>query len=391
MTLTQLAARNVLRNKFRAILTILGVAVAVLAFTLLRTLIGEWKAGAAYAAKDRIVTRNKVTLVEPLPKRYVAEVAATPHVSMVTFANWFGAQYPGHERDFFATFAVEPDTYFQVYGDVIVPPEQMDAWHHDKQGAIVGEQLAKRFNWHVGDKVTLVSGIFAREGDWEFHIDGIYTATSKAIDRNSFFFNWNYMADEYANKRRIDSVGWIVSKVDDPANAAGVALSLDKQFEQEEMQTESQDEHAFRASFLAMFSAIITAVNIVSLVILVIMLLILGNTIAMGVRERTNEYGVLKALGFSGRHIAGFIVFESALIALIGGLVGTFIAVPFVNYGMGRWLEENMTQYFPHFRVDAVVVVIAVSAATLKGIIAATIPAVRASRLRVVDALRRVA
>ena len=391
MTLTSLAARNILRNKFRAVLTIFGVAVAVLTFMMLRTVISAWMVGADFAAKDRIVTRNKITFVMPLPRRYVDKVRATPHVKTATYSNWFGGKDPKHDKEFFGAFAVDQSTYFQVYDDILVPKDQLDVFMHDVQGAIVGEVLAKKMGWKVGDSVTLTSGIYARDGDWPFHIVGIYTAKSKAIDKSTFVFRWDYLTNDPKALARQDGVGWIVSRTDDPAHAADLSVALDKAFDDEDTQTESQDEHAFNASFLASFSAVLGAINIISIVILVIMMLVLGNTIAMGVRERTNEYGVLKAIGFSGGHIAGFIIGEAALIALIGGGVGVALAYPFIDLGMGKWLEENIGQFFPYFQVDPTATAMALAASLVLGIVAAALPAYRASKLNVVDALQRVA
>ncbi|HLK36162.1 MAG TPA: FtsX-like permease family protein, partial [Polyangiaceae bacterium] len=331
MTLTGLAVRNLARNKFRVILTSIGVAIAIVAFLLLRTVVWAWASGADFAAKDRIVTRHKVTFVMTLPKRYVEDVRNSPHIKEVTWANWFGAKDPKHDNEFFSTLAIDPATYFQVYSEMKVPPDQLDTFKHDRQGAIVGDVLAKKLGWKVGDKIALQSGIYP--GDWQFNIDGIYTATAKSVDRSTLVFPWEYMNDSLPERGR-DRVGWLVSRVDDPAHVADIGVALDRVFDDRDTQTLSQDESSFNKSFLAMFSAVITAMDLVSAVILVIMTLIIGNTIAMGVRERTNEYGVLKALGFTGGHIALFVIGESVLIALIGGAIGIGLSYPFIEQGM---------------------------------------------------------
>ncbi|GAC1364089.1 MAG: ABC transporter permease [Polyangiales bacterium] len=391
MTLTGLAARNVLRNKFRAILTIAGVAVAILTFVMLRTIVGAWTVAADFAVKDRLVTRHKVTFVMTLPKRYIDQVRSAPHIKVATWANWFGGKDMSHEHEFFANFAVDGATYFQVYDDFAITPELRDTWMHDAEGAIVGDVLAKKMGWKVGDKVTLVSGIYPDKPSWEFTIDGMYEAKARSADRSSFFFHWDYLDKNIGGTRSRDQIGWIVSRVDDPTHTADVGVALDRSFDDREIQTLSQDEHAFNASFLAGISAVLTAIDIISVVILAIMALVLGNTIAMGVRERTQEHGVLKALGFSGGQIAGFVVAESVLIALAGGVLGVAVAYPFIEKGMGRWLEENMGTFFPYFRVDPRTAVVAIALAVLLGVLAALIPALRASRLRTVDALRRTA
>jgi putative ABC transport system permease protein len=266
----------------------------------------------------------------------------------------------------------------------------MTTWLHDPQGAIVGDVLAAKMGWKIGDKVSLESGIYPVRPSWDFRVDGIYTPKGRAVDRSSFFFHWKYMNDSMPSNRR-DQIGWIVSRVDNAAETANIGVAVDKVFDEKDTQTLSQDERSFTASFLAGLSAVLTAVNIISVVILVIMMLVLGNTIAMGVRERTNEYGVLKALGFSSNQIALFVFGESVTIALAGGVLGVAIAYPFVELGVGRWLEENMGTFFPYFRIPPAVTVTALVLAVGLGVVAAAIPANIASRLRVVDALRRVA
>lgn len=388
MTLTGLALKNLGRNKFRVILTALGVAIAIVAFLLLRTVIWAWASAAEWAAKDRVVTRHKVTFVMELPKRYVEDVRNAPHVKAVTWANWFGAKDPKHDREFFATLAVDPATYFVVYDEMKVPPDQMETFQHDKQGAIVGDVLAKKMGWKVGDKIILQSGIYP--GDWQMNIDGIYEAAARSVDRSTFLFHWDYVNDSLPPERR-DNVGWIISRVDQPGHVADIGVGLDKMFEDRETPTLSQDERSFNASFLAMFSSILKAMDIMSAVILVIMMLILGNTIAMGVRERTSEYGVLRAIGFLPRHIAIWIVGESFLLGLLGGVWGLLLAWPLINLGFSRFVEENMGGFFPYFRLETANMVLGLSLAALLGVGASMIPAWRASKIRVVDAVRRVA
>ncbi len=388
MTLTGLAVRNLTRNRFRVLLTIVGVAIAIVAFLLLRTVTWAWTSAGAYAAKDRVVTRHKVTFVMSLPKRYVADVSSAPHVTMSTWANWFGAKDPKHDREFFSTLAVDNATYFSVYSELKVPAEELETFQHDKQGAVVGDVLARKLDWKVGDHVVLQSGIYP--GDWQFNIDGIYAATAKSVDRSTFLFHWDYMNDGLPQSRR-DQVGWIVSRVDDPARAADVGVALDKIFDTRETPTLSQDEHSFNTSFMAMFVSIIRAMDIVSAVILVIMTLVLGNTIAMGARERTGEYGVLRAIGFLPGHVALWVVAESFVMGTVGGVLGALIAWPFINLLIGRIIEENMGSYFPYFHLEPSAVAVGVTLAAVLGAAAAALPAWNASKLHVVDAVRRVA
>jgi putative ABC transport system permease protein len=391
MTLVGLAARNVLRNKFRALLTVAGVAVAIITFLLLRTVLFAWTAAADYAAKDRVVTRHKVTFVMTLPLTYVQGVRnLTGQVKTATWCNWFGGKDPKHDKEFFSTLACDTDTVFSVYDDMVVTPEILEAWKKDPQGAVVGDVIAKKMGWKVGDKIVLQSGIYPKQDDWEFHISGIYKAKSKAVDRSTVIFHWKYMNDEMKGPRA-NQVGWIVSRVHDPSQAAAVGVAIDKVFDEREIQTLSQDERAFNASFLASISAVLTAINIISVVILIIMALVLGNTIAMGVRERTNEYGVLKALGFTNSHVVMFIVVEAMVIGLVGGLLGLALGYPFIEQGLGRFLEENMGAFFPYFRIDPRMTALAMFLALALAAAASVIPAISAARLKTVDALKRIA
>jgi putative ABC transport system permease protein len=392
MNLASLAARNVLRNKFRTVLTVLGVAVAILTFVLLRTVLGAWQRGAEFAPKDRIVTRNKVTFVISLPKRYIEDIRHTPGVKQATWSNWFGGKDPKHEREFFATIAVDTSTFFEVYDEIVVPPDQKAAFLQNRRSAIVGELLAKKLGYKVGDKVTLESGIFGNDpaNPWTFDIAGIYTSQSKSADRSQFLFHWDYFNDNLAPRFK-DKIGWVTSRTDTGGNSAQMATTIDNVFAEKEMPTWSADEYTFRNSFLASVSAILRALDIISVVILVIMMLILGNTIAMGVRERTNEYGVLRALGFLPKHIVGFIMGEAMLTGLLGGGVGLLLAYPLIEGGMRRAIEENMGQFFPQFGIPAAATAAAAVLSLVLGAAAAVLPAYQASKLKVVDALRRVA
>ena len=387
MNLASLAVRNVARNKFRTVLTILGVAVAIVAFVLLRTVLTSWTVAIEHAAKDRIGTRHKITFVMTLPKRYVEEVGQTQGVKSVTWANWFGGKDPRREDDFFATIACDPQSFLRVYDEVELPEAQQNAWFENRRGAIVGKNLAKQMGWKTGDKVTLRGTIYP--GDWQFEISGVYTTKRKSVDESTFWFHWDYLNDSLPPRFR-DQVGWIVSRVDDAGRAADISKGIDARFDERDVQTLSMSERAMNLSFLGMISAALKAIDVVSLVILLIMTLILGNTIAMGVRERTNEYGVLRAIGFSPRHIALFVVGEAVTIGVAGGALGLVLSYPLVERGLGRFLEENMGGIFPYFRIDPSTGVIALGLALALGVAAAVVPAFGAARLEVTDALRRV-
>jgi putative ABC transport system permease protein len=365
------------------------VAVAMLAFVLLRTVLWAWTIGEQYAAQDRVATRHKITFVMTMPLRYIDDIRNLPEVKVASYFNWFGGRLPDHENDFFANLATEPESFLKVYDEIDVPEAQKQAWFEDRKGALVGAQLARKYGWKPGDKVTLQGTIFP--GNWDFIVDGIYTTKRKSIDESTFYFHWKYLNEnQQLSPGARDQIGWIVTRVPSAREAPIVARKIDQMFDSRDIQTLSMSERAMNASFLGMFSALLKAMDIVSIVILVIMMLILGNTIAMTVRERTHEYGVLRAIGFRPHHIAGLVLGEAGTIGLLGGALGVLISYPVVNDGIGKFLEENMSNFFPYFRLDQTVAAIALVAAMACAAVAAGIPAYRASKLDVIDALRRV-
>jgi putative ABC transport system permease protein len=220
-------------------------------------------------------------------------------------------------------------------------------------------------------------------------VSGIYHATRRSMDRSEFLFHWDYLNQAMPERRR-DQVGWIIARVDNPRASGGVSAAIDRAFDVQDVQTLSMSERSMNLSFMGMMSGILAAINAISGVILLILLMLFGNTMSMGVRERTHEYGVLRALGFLPKHVAGFILGEAAALGLAAGVLGLALSYPFVQYGLGRWLEENMGSMVPYFRIEPVTAVQALGFSLLLGVLAAVIPAARASRLTVTDALRRI-
>lgn len=387
MNLTSIAARNIGRNKLRTTLTVTVVAIATLFFILLRTVVWSWTSASEFSKKDRIATRHKVSFIMQLPKRYAEEIATVPGVTAVAWANWFGAKDPKNEQDFFATIATDPKSLLNVYSEIKTTAPEKEAWFEDRQGALVGDALAKKKGWKVGDKVTLSGTIYP--GDWTFNVRGIYTTTTTNVDRSTLWFHWDYL-NESLPPRQKDLVGWIMTNIADSSQSGRISKEIDAKFDNRDLQTITMSEAALNQSFLGMFSAVLKAIDIVSVVITLIMALIVGNTIAMGVRERTNEYGVLRAIGFLPTHIARFILAEGLVIGVLGGTIGVLLGYPVVNGAMSRVIEENMGNMFPQFKVQPDIALFAFGLATLLGLVAAILPARKASQLQVVEALRRV-
>lgn len=387
MGLFFIAARNLKRSWFRTIFTVLGAAVALIAFVMLRTLLWSWNAGAENAAQDRLGCRHKVSFVMQLPKKYIDDIRGVPGIKEATFMNWTGHRLANKPDEFFGNFAADSETVFKVYDEVSVSEEDKQRWMSEKNGAIVGHVLAKKMGWKVGDKVTLEGTIYP--GNWDFTISGIYHATRKSFDDSSFFFHWNYLNESLPPGQR-DTIGWVAARVTDDKQSADISKRVDALFEERDIQTVTMSERAMMVGFMAGFDQVLKALDVVSIVILVIMLLILGNTIAMGVRERTREYAVLRAIGFEPGHVRFFVIAEALTLGVVAGAVGIGLAYPFVNGFVGKALEENMGAWFPYFRVQPETAIAAVVIAVVLATLASLIPSIQAGRVSVTDALRRV-
>jgi putative ABC transport system permease protein len=349
--------------------------------------VSAWNTAATHAAKDRVGTRSKISFIVTLPKRYVEQVRQVPGVKAATWANWFGGKDLRHKDHFFANYAVDPASFLEVYDECVLAPEQKTAWLQDRRGAVLGSTLARKLGVTVGSRITLSGTI--HPGNWQFNVSGIYRSSRRSLDQSLFLFHWSYLNDSIPPRFR-EQVSWIISRVDDAPRAAAVSRAIDAFFDEKEWQTLTMSERAMNLSFLGMISALMQAVSLISVLILVIMTLILGNTIAMSVRERTSELAVLRALGFLPRQITLFILAEATLLGVIGGVLGLGLAYPVVNSGLGPWVEENLGGLFPYFRIEAATTVAALIVSLLVGALAAALPARNASKLVVTDALRHV-
>ena len=387
MKMLSIIFRNAFRHKLQSFLTILGIATAVMAFGLLRTIVGAWNTGVANSSENRMIVRHRVSFIFPLPQADRPEIARVPGVTEVTWANWFGGVYGDANdfRNFWPRMAVDPDTYFKVYPEFQVPPDQLKAFQADRSGAIIGRKLAAEHHFKIGDVITLNGDIFP--GTWQFTVRGIYTGKEPSTDETQMFFQWNYLY-ENVNQRepgRNVGAGWYVIQVDKPDDMARVAGAVDTMYTNSQAPTKTESERAFQQGFVAMSSAIITSLEVISFVIIGIILLVLANTIVMAVRERTREYAVLKTLGFTGRHVLVFILGEALVIGLLGGLVGVVLTFPIVQ-GFGKALPT----FFPVIGVSGFTVVLALVAACLCGIAAGAAPALRAAKMPIVTGLRTV-
>jgi putative ABC transport system permease protein len=376
--------RNALRHKLRTTLTVTGVAIAIVAFGLLRSLVELWYVGAERSSATRLVTRNAISLVFPLPLSYKDKIKQVAGVKEVSYGSWFGGVYID-EKHFFANYAVEPKSYLDLYPEFVLSPDQKAAFIRDRKACIVGQKLAARYGWKIGDIITLKGTIFP--GQWEFVLKGIYRGAEKNTEERALMFHWDYL-NEVLKKtapQRADQVGFYMIGVTNPGLAAQVAVDVDRMFKNSLAETMTETERAFNLGFIAMTEAIVIAIQIVSYVVIVIIMIVAANTMAMTARERITEYATLKTLGFGAARISGIIFGESIVIAMIGGIIGIILTFPGAH-----WIEVELSQYFPSFTVSPITVFLDLLAALIVGTIAAIFPAWRATTITVAEGLRRI-
>jgi putative ABC transport system permease protein len=380
----RLILRNALRHKLRTGLTVLGIVVAVLAFGLLRTVVDAWYHGSEAASKTRLVTRNSISLVFSLPLTYYAKIRQIDGVRAVSHANWFGGVYVT-EKNFFPQFAVQASTYFDLYPEFVVPPNEMREFLHDRKGAIVGRKLADTYGFKIGDQVSLRGTIFP--GNWEFVVRGIYDGAEAKTDTSQFFFQWDYLNETMKKTapRRANSVGVYVISLASADRAAEVAAAVDRAFKNSLAETLTETEQAFQLGFVSMTEAIVVAIKIVSFLVIFIIMAVMANTMAMTVRERMAEYATLKALGFGPWHLTVLIFGESLAIAGFGAAIGIVLTFPVADK-----FGKALGNLFPVFNVSSETLYMQCAAGLIVGAVAALVPCVRAAHVRIVDGLRSV-
>jgi putative ABC transport system permease protein len=371
--------RNLKRKKTRTLLTVGSIAVALFLFGLLATIDTALNMGVDVAGADRLIVRNRISLIMPLPLSYQERMRQIGHVTEATHASWFGGIYQ-EPKNFFPQFAIDTETYRTVFPEFLIPDEQWQAFLEDREGAVVGRYTADRFGWEVGDRIPLQGTIWP--GAWEFNLRAIYDGEQAETDTSQFWFHWDYL--EESRPWGKGTVGWYTVQVDDPDHAVGVARSIDDRFANSAWETSTETEKAFAAGFAKQVGNIRLIVLSIGAVVLFTLLLVTGTTMAMAVRERTPEIGVLKTLGFGDTGILAMVLAESVLLALVGGAIGLGFAKLFTMGG------DPTGGLLPVFHLGTDKIVFGAALTLLVGLGAGLIPAMDAMRLRIVDALRRV-
>jgi putative ABC transport system permease protein len=384
--LIKLIFKNIFRHRLRSLLTITGLVVAILAFGLLQTVVNAWYAGVDMASANRLVTRNSISLVFPLPVYYRERIRAVDGVTGVAVSNWFGGIYKDQSfSNFFAQFAVDHENFFDLYPEFVTKPDELLAFKKDRRGAMVGRLIADLHGFKVGDKIPLKGAIYP--GNWEMNVSGIYEAKDPTTVTRQMYFHWDYLNEEMKKNfpRRAEYAGVFVVQIADPSRAAEVSQKIDDEFRNSLAETLTETEKAFSLGFVAQTEAIVTAVKIVSFVVIVIIFAVVANTMAMTARERLSEYATMKALGFGPGFVVALIVGESLMLTALGGFLGIAFTFP-----IAAGFKAAMGSMFPVFRVTPETVALQAVCAAAVGLAAGILPSIRASRVQIVEGLRHV-
>ena len=378
-----LVFKSARRSKRRTLLTVMSVAIAVFLAASLRAVLDGFNAATEASSSTRIVTLRQTSLFFTMPSGHAQAIKSTPGVQDITWANWFGGVYKD-PQNFFAQFAVDAESYLRMYPEILLSDEERKAFLTDRTGCIVGDGLAKRFGFKVGDKITLQVGIpIYGTRDFDFDVNAIYRTGGAAVDNQSMFFHW-----KYADERSIQpgQIGWFVSQISNPDRAGAIAQSIDTQFANSPNETKTDTEQQFQSTFVAMFGNLSLLLGSIAVAVVITTLFVAGNTMAMSVRERTTEIAVMRTLGFQSETIFLLVAGEGLLMAIIGGLLGAGVARLIVH---PEFLQAGT--FIPAFGVINTNFVMGIVLGALIGVLAGLIPATMASRLKIVDALRRVA
>lgn len=369
-----------IRKKLRTILTLLSIAVAFLLFGFLCAIKEAFTAGVTLAGADRLIVRHKVSIIQSLPESYQQRIAGTPGVTAVAGQSWFGGIYQD-PKNYMATIPVDPEPYLEMYPEFILPEAEKREWMKTRNGAIVGRMAAKRFGWKIGDIIPFTSPIWGQpEGQthWSLKIVGIYDGAKKGTDTSGLFFRYDFF-DE-GRTRGKNQIGWFTVRIENPDRAAEIARKIDEQFANSPYETKAEPEGAMIAGFAQQFGDIGKIMMGVLGAVFFTILLVAGNTMGQSVRDRTEELGVLKAMGFTNQLVLLLVLLESCLIAVVGGAIGL---------GLALLIIKPVPSVLPVLYLPARDVMIGLAIVIGLGALAGMIPAFQAGRLRIAEALRR--
>ena len=385
MKYVPLVWRNLMRRKIRTIFTILSILIAFVLFGGLMAIRAAFTMGVDVAGADRLMMIHKVSIIQLLPKSYGERIRATEGVTEVSHANWFGAYYQD-PTNFIQNMAVDPESWLRIYPEFEVPEDQKKVWLNDRTGALIGSDLALKWGWKIGDRIPLISPIYRKPDGtpWEFTIDGIYTSAKQGVDKTQFFFHWDYLNETFRNSGFMNGqVGWYVFRVADPATSDQLAKRIDAMFANSPAETKTATEKAFISDWAKQVGDIGAIMIAIATIVMFFILFVAGNAMAQSIRERTNELGVLKTIGFSDGRILALVLLESCVIALVGGGIGLALSWLIIAQG------DPTNGMLPIFHFPTRDLIFGIGLVLLLGLGTGLLPAYQAGRLKIVDALRR--
>jgi putative ABC transport system permease protein len=375
--------KSLWRRKVRTTFTLLSIFIAFLLFGILMTIRAAFSLGVDLAGLDRLILIHKISLVMPLPESYKGRLQAMDGVEIATHNSWFGGVYQD-PKNFIAQIAVEPKEFMEIYKEYVLPKEQMQAWLEDRQGAIAGRDVAERFGWKVGDRIPIQATIWQPKGGgttWEFNLVGIYDGDKPGVDKTQFFFRYDYLNENRAIGEGM--TGWYIVKIKDASKSLEMAQKFDEMFANSQAETKTTTEKGFIEGFAKQIGDIGSIMIAILVAVMFTILLVVGNTMAQAVRERTSELAVLKTLGFSDAAVLGLVLAESLFVAVVGGGLGLLVAWVFTLGG------DPTGGFLPAFVLPTRDLILGVGLMALVGIAAGLLPAAGAMRLKITDALRK--
>ena len=371
---------NIWRRRIRTTFTLLSIFIAFMLFGIVMAVRSAFTLGVDVAGLDRLVLINKVTLILPLPISYAQRIQMTPGVDLVTHQTWFNGAYQ-EPTNVLTTIVVEQESFLKIYKEFKLTPEEIKSWMSDRQGAIVGKDLAERYGWKRGDRIPLTSAIWQPREPWQFNISGIYDGEA-AVDKTQFYFRYDYF-DENRSEEMRGNVGWYVVKIFNPAQAVELSRTFDEMFANSGSETKTTTEKGFVESFAKQIGDIGAITIAIASTVLFMFGLVAASTMVQSVRERTSELAVLKTVGFTDIRILLLVLSESLFLTLLGGGLGLAAAWAVVQQG------DPTGGLLPIFTLPASNIAVGVVLMTLMGLVAGALPAVEAMRLRITNALRK--
>ncbi|WP_299583862.1 FtsX-like permease family protein [uncultured Microbulbifer sp.] len=376
--------KNMTRKPLRLFLTCFAIFIAFLIFGAVTSLKTALNSSVALSADNRLVVFNRINFTQSLPIAYFEKVAAVEGVENVTHLNWFGGYFQEPSRQI-VTLAVDPESYLRVYQEVVIPENLKQAWLNNRQGALVGEKLAQIYGWKVGDRIPISSNIFTHKDGgytWEFEVSGIFKGDTEQYDTRQMLIHYKYFMETQTFGD--DWIGWMALTTKDPSLNEKVAKTIDDNFANSQSETDTSTEKSFNKAFIEQIGNIGLIIFSVVFTAFFTILIVVGNTMALAVRERTGEIAVLKTLGFSSQRIFRMVLSESLLIALIGGLSGLAAAWLLVE-----GVKTFLARFLPNLILDSHIAVQALLYMLLLGLITGLLPAFNALRLNIVSAFNR--